>query len=249
MSISRRFASAGVVLLCLLVQANWAFAATFTTGVTTGGNWQTLYVQGFSPSIAPTPDPGAAAGDTVTLSQIQFFKSGTADTAANIQLAIFNTMYPNLSGLSTSTSGFIGLSTNTIVSTAPLATGDAETFTFNNLPLTYGNNYGAIFVNVGVDAGSGAPLTPVRVSALAENYIESPAGSGNFIPDPNYGGLDNFSFATSNFINGDFFSAFSRGGDALFTATLTAVPEPVFSGLAVVGGMLLGSRWRRTKVQ
>jgi hypothetical protein len=248
MSISRCFALVAAVLLCVLVQTNRAFAATFTTGVTTGGNWQTLYVQGFSPSIAPTPDPGAAAGDTVNLSQIQFFKSGTPDTAAEIQLAIFNTMYPNLSGLSTSTSGFIGLSTNTIASTAPLATGDAETFTFSNLPLIYGNNYGAIFVNVGVDSGSGAPLTPVRVSALAENYVESPAGSGTFIPDPNYGGIDNFSYATSNFINGNFFSAFSRGGDALFTATLTAVPEPVCSGVLLVGATLLGSR-RKTKVQ
>jgi len=228
---------------CLLPASSaWADIA-FTTGVTTGGNWQTLYVQGFRPSIAPTPDPGVAAGDTVFLNQFQFYKSGTADTAANIRLAIFNTMYPNLSGLSTSTSGFIGLSTNTIVSTAPLATGDAETFTFNNLPLTYGSNYGALFVNVGVDVGSGAPLTPIRVSALAENYVDS--GGGVFVPSPNYGGLDNFAYATSNFINGNFFSAFDHGGDALFTASLTAVPEPASLGLISLAGFALARRRSR----
>ena len=214
----------------------------FTTGVTVGGTWQTLYVQGFSPSITPSPDPGAAAGDTVYLNQFQFYKSGTADSASNIQLAIFNTMYPNLSGLATSTSGFVGLSTNTIASTASLNLGDPETFTFNNLPLTYGSSYGAIFVNVGTDTGNGAPLTPVQVSALAEDYVESPVGSGTYIPSPNYGGLDNYSYATSNFINGNYFSAFSHAGDALFTASLTAVPEPASLGLIVLGGLALKRR-------
>src|SRR5262245_15932638 len=134
---SRTRAFWGLMGVCLLAASNSRADTTFTTGVTTGGNWQTLYVQGFSPSIAPTPNPGAAAGDTVTLSQFQFYKGGTPDTAANIQLAIFNTMYPNLSGLSTTTPGFIGLSTNTVVSTVPIATGDPITFNFNNLPLIY----------------------------------------------------------------------------------------------------------------
>ena len=248
MSPTRRLALFAATLVPFFAARTAVLAdTTFTTGVTSGGNWQTLYVQGFSPSISPTPNPGAAAGDTVTLSQFQFYKSGSADTAANIQLAIFNTMYPNLSGLSTSTPGFVGLSTNTIVSTAPLALGDAETFTFNNLPLTYGNNYGALFVNVGVDTGSGAPLTPIRVSALAENYVETPAGSGTFIPDPNYGGIDNFAYATSNFISGNFFNAFSRGGDALFTATLTAVPEPASLATLVTGAAMFLVGRRRSR--
>src|SRR5438552_7389631 len=230
---------AGVAFL-LIAGPGARAQTTFTTGVTSGGNWQTLYVQGFSPSIAPTPDPGAAAGDTVRLTQFQFYKSGTADTAANIQLAIFNTMYPDLSTqMMIGSSTFVGLSTNTILSTAPLATRDPETLTFNNLPLIYGNNYGAIFVNV-----SGNTLTPIRVSALAENYIESPAGSGNFIPSPNYGGLDNYSYATSNFISGNFFNAFSHGGDALFTATLSTTPEPG-SALIVCGLAVLAIRRRR----
>src|SRR5262245_28858432 len=156
---------AGVAFL-LLAGSSASAQTTFTTGVTSGGNWQTLYVQGFSPSISPTPNPGAAAGDTVLLSQFQFYKSGSADTASNIQLAIFNTMYPDLSTqMVIGSESYVGLSTNTIASTAPLALGDPETFTFNNLPLVYGNNYGAIFVNV-----SGNTLTPIRVSALAENY-------------------------------------------------------------------------------
>src|SRR5438046_6400569 len=129
------FSLAGVALLLLSDPVARA-DTTFTTGVTSGGNWQTLYVQGFSPSITPTPDPGAAARDTVRLTQFQFYKSGTADTAANIQLAIFNTMYPDLSTqMMIGSSTFVGLSTNTILATAPLATGDPETFTFNNLPL------------------------------------------------------------------------------------------------------------------
>jgi hypothetical protein len=247
MSTTRRLAFLATTLVPFLGATTALADITFTTGVTTGANWQTLYAQGFSPSITPTPDPGAAAGDTVKLSQIQFYKSGTADTAANIQLAIFNTLYPNLSGLSTTTSGFLGLSTNTIASTAGFNTGDAETFTFNNLPLTYGNNYGAIFVNVGTDTGSGAPLTPVRVSALAENYITNPANSSDFIPDPNYGGLDNFNYATSNFINGNFFNAFSHGGDALFTATLTAVPEPATLGTLFAGATTLLASRRRAR--
>jgi len=215
----------------LLVGSSALADTVFTTGETNGGNWQTLYVQGFSPSVAPNPNPGVGAGATVFLNQFDFYKSGTADTAVNIQLAIFNTMYPNLAGLSTASPGFIGLSTNIIPTTAVFATGQPESFAFNNLPLIFGNNYGALFVNVGVDIGGGAPLTPIRVSALAENYIDS--GGGVFIPSPNYGGIDVFPYATSNFINGNFFSAFSRAGDALFTATLTAVPEP--ASLALLG--------------
>jgi len=207
-----------------------AAASPYTIGQTVGGNWQTLYVQGFSTSLGAITT--ANVGDEVDLNQFQFYKSGTADSASNIQLAIYTTMYPNLStDMTTSASDFVGLSTNTIASTASFNTGDPETITFNNLPLVYGNNYGAIFVNV-----SGATLTPVLVSALAENYVND--GTGNYYPTPNYGGTDIYTYATSNFISVNLFSAFSHAGDALFSAQLSTVPEPGSLGLLSLAAFL-----------
>src|SRR6185295_15010006 len=81
----------------------------YNVSYTAGGSWNTVYAQGFSTSLGATPLPGAANGDAVLLSQFQFFKSGVADSAANIQLAIFNTMYPNLTGINTGSSSFVGL--------------------------------------------------------------------------------------------------------------------------------------------
>jgi hypothetical protein len=126
----------------------------------------------------------------------------------------------------------VGLSSNTVASTAGIATGDPIAFDFANLPLVYGNYYAAVFVNVGTDVGSGAPLTPIRVSALTANYID--VGGGSFQPATNYGANDDFRLATSNFISGGFFNTFSFGGDANFRATLTAVPEPGTCCLAVL---------------
>ena len=209
----------------------------YTVAYTAGGSWNTVYAQGFSTSLGASPVPGAVNGDPVTLSQFQFFKSGTADTAANIQLAIFNTMYPNLSTFTTGSPNFVGLSANTIASTAPLGVGDAITFTFNNLPLVYGNNYSAIFVNV-----SGSALTPIRVSSLTANYVD--AGGGDYHPVPNYGGDNDYDHTTSNFINGNFFNAFSYGGDANFSASLTTVPEPQVCALLGLGSLLLIRRVR-----
>jgi len=221
-------------------------AAQFTTSYLDGGSWNTVYAQGFSPSIAPTPAPGSAAGDTVYLDQFQFFKSGTADTAADIRVAIINEMFANLSGLSTSSPAFVGLSTNTIVTTAALATGDAITFDFDNLPLIYGEDYAAVFVNVGLDGS----LTPVRVSSLVTNYTENPPGSGTFRPQTNYGTESQFDFATSNFIStdqfGSFFNTFSFAGDANFRATLdTVIPEPAFLGLSSLAMLAMALRRRR----
>jgi PEP-CTERM motif len=254
---------AALAALGLITCGSAAMAnTTFTTGQASGGNWQTLYVQGFSPSVAPTPNPGSAAGDTVTLSQFQFFKSGNEDTASNIRLAIIDNIFPSsptVTGITTTTAHFVGLSTNTIANTSATQTnpatglnwavGDAETFAFNNLPLIYGNNYAAMFVNVGTDPGngSGAPLTPILVSTLAANFVETPPGSGTFLPTPNYGGDNNFNLATSNFINGGFFSTFSHGGDAVFNATLTATPEPGSLMLGTFGLMALGARRRLAK--
>ena len=145
-----------------------------------GGSWRTICVQGFKASVAPTPDPGYAIGETVFLDRFQFFKSGSVDEAMNIRLAIIDNIFIPLNTFTTTTPQLIGLSTNTIASTAGIATGDPITFNFDSLALTYGhndqeelanNNYAAVFVNVGVDTGSGAPLTPALVSALSDRRI------------------------------------------------------------------------------
>jgi hypothetical protein len=140
----------------------------------------------------------------------------------------------------------VGLSTNTIASTAGIATGDPVAFDFANLPLSYGTDYAAVFVNVGTDVGNGAPLTPVRVSALAANYAD--VGGGDFHPTTNYGTESQFNYATSNFINGGFFSTFSYAGDANFRATIETVPEPATVTLVLCATALLASCFRRNRI-
>ena len=128
-----------------------------------GGNWNTVYTQGFSTSLGATPDPGVANGSPVKLSKFEFFKSGTADVAADIRLAILNDIFPSsptVTNMTSTSPTVVGLSTNTVASTAGIATGDPIAFDFADLALTYGNYYAAVFVNVGTDVGSGAPLTP-----------------------------------------------------------------------------------------
>jgi len=229
------------VCLVLLATATMAVAAPFSVGCTAGGTWNTVYAQGFSPSVAPSPDPGLPAGNQVALNQFTFYKSGTADTAANIRLAIISPFFSNLTGFSTSSSYFLGLSNNTVLSTAPLATGDPITFNFSGLPLTYGNGFGAVFVNE-----SGGSLTPIRVSALTANYAD--AGGGDFHPTANYGTESQFQYATSNFINGSgFFSTFNYAGDANFTASFdSTVPEPASIGV-LAGTMILATMARRRR--
>lgn len=220
-------------------------AAAYTVSYLDGGTWNTVYTQGFNTSLGATPDPGVANGTPVELSKFEFFKSGTADTATDVRLAILNNIFVDMTGgLTASNSAVVGLSTNTIASTAGIAQGEPIAFDFANLPLAYGNNYAAVFVNVGADSGDGATLTPVRVSALTANYVD--VGGGSFEPVPNYGGNDNFLLATSNFINNGFFSTFSFAGDANFRATLSVVPEPGALLLALItcGGAGFVYRWR-----
>jgi hypothetical protein len=87
-----------------------------------------------------------------------------------------------------------------------------------------------------VNVGAGGALTPVRVSSLTADYVETPPGSGSFHPETNYGTESDFVYATSNFITtnqfGMFFNTFSFAGDANFTAALSAVPEPASWSLA-----------------
>lgn len=214
-----------------------AQAQTYTVSYTDGGTWNTVYAQGFSTSLGASPTPSLSVGNPVNLTQFQFYKSGTADSAANIQLAIFNTLYPDITGLTTANSSFVGLSDNTIASTAAIATGSPITFTFNNLALTYGSDYSAYFVNV-----SGTSLTPVLVSALTANYALQ--SDGNYHPATNYGTESQYQYATGNYISGGYLSAFSYAGDANFTATFSAVPEPTASALLGLGALLLFIRRR-----
>ena len=137
----------------------------------------------------------------------------------------------------------MGISSNTISSTASIATGSPISFTFNNLPLVYGNDYAAMFVNV----GAGGALTPVLVSALDANYVD--IGGGNFHPATNYGTENQFQYATSNSINNGFFSTFMFAGDADFSAALNTVPEPPSLALLMFGGiagLAFGSYQRRS---
>lgn len=212
-----------------------ATAATLEASYLDGGSWGTIFAQGFSPSVGSSPSLGLAAGDTVKLESFEFFKSGSTDSASNLRLAVIQNLFANLAGLTDSSAAVIGLSTNTVASTASLATGDAIAFDFAGLPLTYGGEYAAVFVNV----GGGGELTPVLVSALTANYVDN--GTGTFVPQTNYGTDSQFQFAVSNFISsnafGSFFNTFSFAADANFRATFSAVPEPS-SVLLVVGGAL-----------
>jgi hypothetical protein len=228
----------GWTAVLLLASAACVQAANYSVSYTDGGSWNTVYAQGFNTSLGASPDPGANAGDPVTLSEFDFYKSGTADSASNIQLAIFNTMYPNTADMSTDPStGFVGLSTNTIASTASISTGAPIAFTFANLPLTYGTDYSAIFVN-----NSGGTLTPVLVSALTANYVLE--SDNNYHPQTNYGTESQYQYTTSNYISGGYFSAFSYCGDADFNADLATVPEPASLGMIAAAGCLLGRRLR-----
>ena len=209
----------------------------YSITLTDGGSWNTVYAQGFSTSLGASPAPGIANGDAVDLTQFQFFKSGNADSAVNIQLAIFNTMYPNTVGLTTGDSSFVGLSANTIASTSSLNSGDAITFTFDDLQLSYGNDYSAVFVNV----GDGGTLTPVLVSALTANYVDE--GGGDYHPASNYGTESQYQYTTSDSISGGYFQAFSYAGDANFSASfITPAPEPATDALLGLGVLLLFCR-------
>ena len=226
-----------------------AAASPYTVSYTDGGNWQTLFVQGFNSSLGATPNPGLSAGDPVYLTKFEFFKSGSTDSAANIRLAILNSIFPGsplITNTTTTSPTVVGLSTNTVASTAGIATGDPIVFDFNNLPLSYGSDYAAVFMNVGTDVGSGAPLTPVRVSALAANYVD--IGGGDFHPASNYGTESQFAYATSNFIKPDgYFNTFSYAGDANFRATIETVPESATIALFAAGVAMLSAGGRRRK--
>jgi hypothetical protein len=223
----------------ILAAALPVLAQNYAVSYTAGGHWSTVYAQGFSTALGANPAQSLADGTEVDLTQFQFFKSGNADSASNIQLAILNNIFVNLTGLTTSSPSLVGLSANTIASTASLNTGDAITFTFNNLPLSYNSDYAAVFVNV-----NGTSITPVLVSALTANYALQ--SDNNYHPTVNYGTETQYQYATSDYISGGYFSTYGYAGDANFSASLVAVPEPGTCGLLCAGMFLLfGLRQRR----
>jgi hypothetical protein len=230
--------AAMVVLAC---GAPVLAAAPFEVNYLDGSQWNNVFVQGFSPSVEPIADPGLAAGDTVYLEYFQFEKSGNADVP-NLRLAILNNIFTDLTGLSTTHGAFVALSNNTLATTASVATNDMMTFDFGGLPLTYGNNYAAVLVTVGGDMTT---LTPTLGPVITADYVENPPGSGNFVPETNYGTTAQFTYATSNFIAtnafGSFFNTFSFAGDANFRARFS-IPEPSSVLLVLCGLVGLGGR-------
>jgi hypothetical protein len=224
-----------IVAICLAINLSPLWAASFSNSYLDGGTWNTNYAQGFSPSVSPNPDLGVSfitngVATKVFLKQFQFFKSGTADSASNIQLAIVNSMYPQLSQNASSqyylpSNTIVGLSTNTIASTAAIATGQPITFAFNALPLAYGNSYAANFVSVGTDGN----LYPVLVSSLTANYALNPSDNA-YHPVTNYGSETQYQYSTTNFITGGFYNGYSFGGDANFSANYDYLVHGDFNG-------------------
>jgi hypothetical protein len=188
-----------------------------------------------------TPNPGLASDATVPLDRFQFFKSGNVDSASNFRLAIVNNFFLNLQTFTTSSPELVGLSTNTIASSAPIATGAPITFNFAHVPLTYGDDYAAIFVT----EGAGGQLTPVLVATLLADYVETPPGSGTYRPESDYGDPDvDYFKSASNFISTDSFGSFLAAfnapyADANFIASfdLPATPIPGdYNGDGAVNG-------------
>jgi hypothetical protein len=222
---------AAFALAILSLAASSATAVEFTTSYTDGGNWNSIYGQGFKASMTPSPNPGLTMTDTVSLDRFLFFKSGNADVTSNFQLAIVDNIFVDLDTFTTASPQLIGLSSNTINGTASILTGAPITFDFDGVDLIYGdgedsvdNNYAAIFVTVGTDTGSGAPLTPILVPALIADYVENPPGT--WAPESNYGDpTANYFLGTSNTISGTvgsgrFFAMFNTYfADANFVAT------------------------------
>lgn len=220
--------------------------ATFTVGLDgVHGQWNSVYVQGFSPSVEPMADPGLLPGHPVKLKEFSFFKSGNADVVADIRLAILDNIFADIQGMNLSSPYVVGLSDNTITDTSTIATGDPITFDFSSLPdLSYDGEYAAAYVTLDVGTGD---LTPIVVPSMTVNYYEDlPDNPGVYLPEANYGGDSVYIYATSNFIDvtplplpgTKYFHTFDAATDADFLATFQVVPEPTTTVLG-----LLGAAW------
>jgi hypothetical protein len=227
----KQITGAAAITVVFMLAIEPAAAQSFTVGNVGTQNDNFIIGQGFSPSVQPSPDPGVAAGSSVFLTNFRFNKSlfanGGVMNEVNARLVVFNAVYPdfnggdNLTPITLASSNVVGISTNT-VNTTPLGDGDPISFSFANLPLTYGNNYSAYLVTV----GAGNALTPARVSLKSATYVDTPPGSGTFLPNPNYGPTGNFNYvALTPPSAAGFAGAFGGEGDANFQATFV-VPEP-----------------------
>jgi hypothetical protein len=231
----KAFLTALAVIVATDVPA--ALAVTpYSIGYTDGGTWNTNYAQGFSPYVGDTSGLVSDFNSPVFLTQFQFYKSGTADSAANFKLAIVNNMYPLLSQDANSqyylpASSIVGVSTNTIASSSSIATGQPIAFTFDKLQLRYGNDYAANFVTV----GSNGNLYPVLVSSLTANYA---LGSDTFYhPVTNYGSETQYQYSTTNYIQANgYYNGYSYAGDSNFSATFQVVKHGDFNGDGVFDG-------------
>ncbi|MBX3425268.1 MAG: hypothetical protein KF688_06275 [Pirellulales bacterium] len=224
-----RAAQAATIGAVLLVAGEATRGQTpFTSSFTTGSNWNTIYAQGFSPMENASPDPGLSPTDLVALDAFQFYKSGNVDSAANIQLAIVSNYFLNLDELTTLSTELVGLSTNTIASTASIAMGDPIAFQFSSIELTFGDDYAAIFVT-----RSGDSLIPVQVSAMIADYAETSPGSGVWAPTADYGDpeIDYFK-SVSNFLSSNEFGTYlvtfnPPYADAVFVASFNQPGAPL----------------------
>jgi hypothetical protein len=220
---------AAAIAILSTAMSRSAEAVPFNTSYTDGSSWNSLYAQGFSPSQSPNPDPGLATDAIVPLDRFQFFKSGNVDSAMNFRLAIVENFFLNLQTFTTISPQLVGLSTNAVASTATIPTGQAITFSFDSLPLVYGNDYAAIFVTEGAEGA----LTPVLVATMLADYVETSPGSGTYVPESDYGDPETDYFkSASNFINanefGSFLAAFNAPyGDASFIASFDLPPESI----------------------
>ncbi len=212
--------------VCCIVFAAMAPVASadgpfFTVGFTeNAGNWNSIFAQGFSPFVEPSPDPGIGLLDTVSLDRFEFFKSGDDDITDTFRLAIVDNYFLNLEALTTTSPELVALSDNSISGTAGIAIGAPIRFAFSDAELTYAADYAAVYVT----EGPGGVLEPVLVPSLIADYEENPEGSGVFTPASAYGDREfDFQYTTSNFVNtndfGSFFAAFEDGGDARFVAS------------------------------
>lgn len=234
-----------LLTMVLLVHAGSSVARAQFTISNPGTNPNTLVGQNFSPSVSPNPNPGLAATDNVFLQSFNFTSTGGAGNP-NTRLVILPGAYYDTNGnpngsFTPTIADATGISTNTVDTDAAL-NGAPLNFTFNNLSLVYGNSYEAVFATV----GAGNTLSFIPVGAMYANYIESPPGSGIFVPVTNYGGAGNFNAsALYPDFNGDgFFEADNNTADAAFTATFL-VPEP--ASLATLGLVGIGTLIRRRR--
>ncbi len=181
----------------------------FVTSYTDGESWNSIYAQGFSPFVRPSPDPGLDLLDLVSLDRFEFFKSGNADITDSFQLAVVDNYFVNLDGFTVDHPNLIALSTNTIDGTAQFAVGDPIGFQFQNAELTYAIDYAAIYVT-----NDGGNLTPIQVPSMIADYVETEPGSGVYVPESDYGDPDTeFQYSASNFVTTDEFGSFLRTFD------------------------------------